>query len=93
MESTDGSTLFTNDQGSEIPDSVQFYEIVRTFYSTEGSAVNSTNYDIVTTTFAFSASGNDSIWNNNTTMLLYNTSDKIFVLDNHRNVSGNITIL
>jgi len=90
VESTDNLTLFANDQGSEIPDSAQFYEIWRTFFLTENNTVNSTNYDTATATFVPSVVGNNSTWNDDTT--LYNMSDKTFVLDDRRNVSEKVTI-
>jgi len=90
VESTDNLTLFANDQGSEIPDSAQFYEIWRTFFLTENNTVNSTNYDTATATFVSSVVGNNSTWNDDIT--LYNMSDKTFVLDNRRNVSEKVTI-
>ncbi|XP_077272519.1 uncharacterized protein LOC143903045 [Temnothorax americanus] len=89
------SALFTNDQGSEIPDSAQFYEIFRAFYSTEGSTVNSSNYDTVTATSASSIVENDSMWIDDTTITPYNTStdNKTFILDDRQNVSGKVIIL
>ncbi|XP_011859067.1 PREDICTED: uncharacterized protein LOC105556583 [Vollenhovia emeryi] len=84
---------FANDQGSEIPDSAQFFEILRTFYSTKDSAINSTNFNIVTTTFTPSVVTNSSTWNDDTVTTLSNISDKTFVLDDRRNVSRNFTIL
>lgn len=63
-ESTTDLTLFANNQGSEIPDSEQFYKILQTLYSNEDSAVNNTNFDIVTTFTPVTRNG--SIWNDTT---------------------------
>lgn len=102
IESTDSPTLFANDQGSEIPDSSHFYKIFRTFYSTESDAVtsanydavNSANYDAATATFAPFVIANDSTWNDDTTITLYNISNKTSkTIDDRRNVNGEIIIL
>lgn len=40
IESIDGPTLFTDDQGSDVPDSAEFYNFtVETFLSKNSSAI------------------------------------------------------
>ncbi|XP_036143862.1 uncharacterized protein LOC114254917 [Monomorium pharaonis] len=91
IESTDGSTLFANDQGSEITDSSEFYKILQTFYSTKSSAFHNVN-NTATKAFASSAAGNDSTWNNDTTIMLSNTSEKIFVLNDHQHINEKVML-
>lgn len=132
IESTDGPALFADDQGSEMPNSAEFYNfIVKTFLSKNSGLTNSTEDDTATTIFnsSFSVINNDTAWsenvaittftpftiNNNTTwnehaaitiftpsvisndtawrkeyttIAIYNTSDKLFLLSsNHLNIS------
>ncbi|XP_011647769.1 uncharacterized protein LOC105433944 [Pogonomyrmex barbatus] len=86
IEKTDSLTLFANDQGSEIPDIVQFQKILQTFYTTNSNIVNSANYDITT---VFISISNISTLSDNTTMS--HISDKTSTLDNHKNVSEKVT--
>ncbi|KAL6428914.1 hypothetical protein ACFW04_008021 [Cataglyphis niger] len=130
IESTDGPALFADDQGSEVPDSAEFYNfIVKTFLSKNNGLTNSTEDDTATTIFTLSVINNETAWseddaimtftpfiiNNNTTwnkhaaitiftpsvisndtawrkedttIAIYNTSDKLFsLLNNHQNIS------
>ncbi|XP_011163079.1 uncharacterized protein LOC105198127 [Solenopsis invicta] len=90
-EKTDSLTLFANEQGSEIPDSEEFYKILQSFYSTKSSVFNKSNYD--TATFASSVIKNDSKRNYDITVTLSNTSDKTFVLNDRQHNNEKITIL
>lgn len=59
---------------------MQFYQIFRTFYSTESGGDDNTNYNTVTT-FAPPVVGNDSRWNDDTAKknTLYNIFGKMMI--------------
>lgn len=62
IENTDGPTLYADDQGSEIPNSAEFYNfIVKTFLS-KNSTTNRMGDDTATSIFTSSITNNDTSW-------------------------------
>lgn len=88
IESTDGPALFADDQGSEMPDSAEFYNfIVKTFLS-KNSLTNSTEDDTATTIFTFSVNNNDTAWSEDVAITTFTP----FVINNNTTWSEDATI-
>lgn len=69
IKNTDGPT-FVDDQGSEIPESAEFYNfIAKTFFS-KNSTANSIRDD-ATTIFASSAMDNDTTWSEDDAITIF----------------------
>lgn len=88
-------TPIANNQGFEVRDSAQFYNILRAISSAQEHTVNNTrdnaaDSDITTAILASSALGNNSTWNEGITAAV-SISDESVTLNNHRNVSEDVT--
>lgn len=74
IESTNGPALFADDQGSEIPDSAEFYNFIVKTFLTKNSTADSTGNDTATTIFAPSVINNDTTWNQDVTITIFTPS-------------------
>lgn len=87
IESTDGPALFADDQGSEIPDSAEFYNfIVKTFLS-KNNLTSSTGDDTATTIFTSSIINNDTAWSEDAAMTFIPS-----IISNNTTWSENVAI-
>lgn len=73
IKSTDGPTLFVDNQGSEIPDSAEFYNFIVKSFFPKNSTANSIR-DNASTIFASSAIDNDTTWSKDDAITIFISS-------------------
>lgn len=73
IENTVGPTLFADDQGSEIPDSAEFYNLVKTLTNNKNNAANNTkrNDSVITISSVIS---NNTMWSEDIATTIFTPS-------------------
>lgn len=74
IENTDGPTLFADDQGSEIPNSAEFYNFIMKTFLSKNSTTNRMGDNTATTIFTSSVIDNDTTWSKDAAITIFTPS-------------------